>query len=270
MSSPSSASSQHSLQEIIVTLPRWAVGGLLTFLAAAVGVAIWVALNGTSDKQRELATSLLLVLVPTAVAVAAAVGVRRSSTDQVDELVTHFLEHTVLSRLNLACEHHNRHPFPFKSARLEVPTLKRSFAEFKLAWATHPLPDVQVQVKMNVVNLEIMTGLVLQLPAELRDTSPQDLLVDHAQVQRLLDHPIARHLAGALQGAIEEGYVVRLLFGPVRDGRVTLNVSVRQKLETHFLASPYLKRYFAEDATIFIGWLFTELAEHDLLLPATG
>jgi hypothetical protein len=270
--SSSPGPSQHSLQEIIVTLPRWAVGGLLAVLAAAMVLAGWVALNGASDKQRELATTLLLVLVPTFVAVGVALGVQRSGTEQVDALVTDYLEHTVQQRLRLACEQRTLHAFPFERVRLVAPALNRSFVLFRLDWATdakgqRPHDSVEVQVKMNVVNVEIMTNPRLQWTDA---ALPPNLLLEPGEHTLVLGHPVAQRLAGALQGALEEGYAVRLLFDRDRQGAPRLRLSVRQKLQQHFLASPYLKRYHAEDAAIFIGWLFTELSEAGLLPTAAA
>lgn len=264
--SSSPGPSQHSLQEIIVTLPRWAVGGLLAVLAAAMVLAGWVALNGASDKQRELATTLLLVLVPTFVAVGVALGVQRSGTGQVDALVTHFLEHTVLQRLQLACRQRDQHTFPFDRVRLVAGALGRSFVSFQLDWAPDAPAALRgsselVRVKMNVVNVEIMADPLLAWPG-----LPERLLLEPGDHERMLAHPVGARMAAALQGALEEGYALRLLFeaGP-RSGTVRLRLSVRQKLQQHFLASPYLKRYHAEDAAIFIGWLYTGLAAEGLL-----
>ncbi|MFO1340299.1 MAG: hypothetical protein U1F53_19075 [Burkholderiaceae bacterium] len=263
MADKPSSSAAAGLHEIVVTLPRAAIVALALLLALSVAASLWLALHAGSDGVRDLAKSVLLVLLPISVVLAAAVGIRRTSTTQVDELVTAFLDRTVATRLQLACEHRGTHGFPFAGATLTKPALGRSVAEYRLDWAGHAHAPADVWVKMNVVNFEVGTELSLRWPEAL----PKSDFLGPANLDEVLGHPVLQHLASTVQGSIEEGYKVRALFKPQGPGRIGLRLSVRQKLGEHFLASPFLKRYYAEDMVILVGVLFHELDEAGLLPP---
>ncbi len=260
---PSSSSATAGLHEIVVTLPRAAIVALGLLLTASIAASLWLALHAGSDGLRDLAKSVLLVLLPISVVLAAAIGIRRTSTTQVDELVTAFLDRTVATRLQLACAHRGTHRFPFDTATLTKPALGRSVAQYRLDWSEKRHAPADVWVKMNVINFEIGTELELVWSQGL----PQSDFFGPANLDEVLDHPVLRSVASSVQGAIEEGYKVRALFAPRGAGRVGLEISFRQKLGEHFLASPFLKRYYAEDMVILVGVLFRELDEAGLLPP---
>lgn len=263
MADQPSSSAAAGLHEIVVTLPRTAIAALGLLLAASMAASLWLALHAGSDGVRDLAKSVLLVLLPIGVVLAAAIGIRRTSTTQVDELVTAFLDRTVASRLQLACAHRGTHSFPFTGATLTKPARGRSVAEYRLDWAGHAHAPADVWVKMNVVNFEIGTALSLRWQGGL----PPSGFVGPANLGEVLDHPVLRHVASTVQGSVEEGYKVRALFQPQGPGRIGLRISFRQKLGEHFLASPFLKRYYAEDMAILVDVLFRELDEAGLLPP---
>lgn len=263
MADKPSSSAAAGLHEIVITLPRAAIVALGLLLAVSIGVSVWLALQGGSDGLRDLAKSVLLVLLPISVVLAAAVGIRRTSTAQVDELVTAFLDRTVDARLRLACQHRHTHRFPFRAVTLTKPALGRSVAQYRLDWAEKRHAPADVWAKMNVINFEIGTELVLLRPQEL----PRSSFLGPANLADVLNHPVLHRLASSVQGAIEEGYKVRAQFTAQSPGRIGLEISFRQKLGEHFLASPFLKRYYAEDMVILIGVLFRELDEAGLLPP---
>jgi len=134
MDDASATSTGSNLHEIIVTLPRPAVIALAALLLVALGAGGWLALTSQVDNVRDVAKSVLLVVLPMTVVVAAAIGIRRTSTTQVDQLVTAFLEETVASRLALACQHRRAHPFPFSRCDMVTGTHGRSYVEFRLTW----------------------------------------------------------------------------------------------------------------------------------------
>jgi hypothetical protein len=266
MADSSTNSPSSPLQEIIVTLPRPLVVALAMLLVLTLGGAGWVAATAAAESLRDLAKSVLLVVLPMSVVVAAAIGVRRTSTTQVDQLVTAFLEQTVAARFALACEQRGSHPFPFSRADLVTGTLGRSYVEFKLTWDKRAEAPARVWVKMNVVNFEVAVEQRLRWPVPLADdaTLPHGLF-DAKSLDDVFAHPLMRHLAMTVQGSVEEGYKVRALFRREAGGTVLARLSFRQKLREHFLASPFLKRYYAEDAVILVGVLFGEMADNQLL-----
>ncbi len=273
MSDSAASSSTAGLHEVILTLPRPIVAGLAVLMVAGAIAAAWMATTSTTPSLQEVAKSVLLVLLPLLVIVIAAIGIRRTSTHQVDQLVTAFLEQTVLQRFQLACTHHEAHPYPFSEVALARRTFGRSYADFRLT-ADCPRcqqrpelprpPPSTVWVKMNVINVEVGTTLRLAWPGAL----PPNALYDRQTIAPVFEHPLLRRLSMTIQGSVEEDYKVRVLFEPGGDGHVQAHLSFRQKLRDHFLGSPFLKRYYAEDAVILVGVLFHELLKAGLLPPA--
>jgi hypothetical protein len=258
------------LHDVIVTLPRPAIIALAVVLVAAALVSAWMAARATEQGVQEVAKSVLLILLPMLVVVAAAIGIRRTSTAQVDQLVTAFLEETVLERFALACRYHEEHPYPFSEVELARETFGRSYVEFRLSancrrCQQHPQrrlpPPTTVWVKMNVINFEVGSSVRLLWPGPL----PADALFDRENLTKVFKHPMLHSIAMTIQGSVEEDYKVRAIFESDGDGHVLAHLSFRQKLRDHFLASPFLKRYYAEDATILVGVLFNELAKATLL-----
>lgn len=271
-SSPSGSSG--GLQEVIITLPRPLVATLALLLVAGAVASAWLAVRAETESLRDVAKSVLLVLLPMMVVVAAAIGIRRTSTTQVDELVTAFIEKTVLARFQLACTQHTFHEFPFTAVRLTQPTGGHSYAGFDFDWADPARRSgepARVWVKMNVLNFEVIVDQALRWPTPVdAQTDLPSAFFDGDNLETVLKHPVARHLAMTVQGSIEEDYKIRLLLEPVGDGTVLMHLSFRQKLRTHFLASPFLKRYYAEDAAILVGILFRELDKSPFLAQAAG
>lgn len=271
-SSPSSSGSG-GLQEVIITLPRPLVATLALLLLAGAVASAWLAVQAETESLRDVAKSVLLVLLPMMVVVAAAIGIRRTSTTQVDELVTAFIEKTVLARFQLACTQRTFHEFPFTAVRLAQPTGGRSYAGFDFDWADTARrgEPARVWVKMNVLNFEVIVDQALHWPTRVdAGTELPSAFFDGDNLETVLKHPVARHLAMTVQGSIEEDYKIRLLLEPADDGTVLMHLSFRQKLRTHFLASPFLKRYYAEDAAILVGILFRELHKSPFLAPAAS
>lgn len=236
-----------------------AIGTLAALLLVGLAAALWTALEGPKD-LRETAGHLLVVLSPLLLAVIAAIGVRRTSTKQIDRLVATFLDVSVKQRLEMACGAHadDDFPFPFSRVELSRPSAGRSYAQFRLHWAQGQRPPTLVWVKMNVINIEV----VARLPVRCPDAAPGPVLethfIDDHNLELLTRHPVLRHFHGTIQGAVAEGYQIRAHLEGRDPGHAELQLSLRQKLREHFLSSPYLKRYFAEDVTIAIGVIFSE------------
>lgn len=264
--SESSTTSSGGLHEVVLTLPRWVIVSIAIVLLGCAGTSIWLAATSLTESVRDAATSVLPIVLSMLVVVAAAIGIRRTSTTQVDELVTRFLEVTVKSRLELACRHRDVHPFPFDRVDLVKKVMSRSYAGFALRWPGETHANAQVEVKMNVFNFEVVVEQAVQWAGEL----PASALFDSKNLERVFDHPLLRRIVLTMQGSVAEGYDVRAVFEPKGNGVVLARLSFRQRLREHFLASPFLKRYYAEDAAILIGVLFQELESAKLLAAPTA
>lgn len=256
-------SAKTSLSDAITTLPVWAVVALSLISAVSLVTALWVAATSSNDDIKSAALQLLLVLVPLASAVVAAIAVRRTSTAQIDRLITGFLEKTMLERFQKWCAapaHVSIQPYPFSSVRLREPSDGRSYAYFEFGWreAAAGAAQPQVGIKTNVFNFEVFTSLELRA-----DSAPQGALSDQvigaANLNQVAAHPLLKHFLGTIQGSVSEGYEVKVEFleQPARQA-LLMHLSLRQKVRENFLASPFLKRYFAEDAAIVVGVIYNE------------
>lgn len=254
-----------SLQETIVTLPVAAIVVLSIVTLGAIGAATALMLIGP-ESLHETAGKMLVVLLPMLFAIVAAIGIRRTSTRQIDELVARFLERTVRERLELACADHRQSGYPFDRAELVRRANGRSYVSYRMAWADGSSEPVQIAVKMNVYNIELVTQLSLDPAALPADAGPIEAgveFIDRRSLESVRSHPLLRHFHGTLQGAVEEGYAIRVGLKP-SGAVIRMEVSLRQKMQEHFLASSYLKRYFAEDISIAIGVIFNELRDSGL------
>lgn len=251
-----------------MTLPLPAIVAMTLLLVGGLAASVWAALSG-DEHLRDLAKQLVVVELPLLVAVIAAIGIRRSSSHEIDRLVSRFLDVVILERLTIACRDHAQGRYPFKSVKLDKPSRGRSYAFYTLGWATLPHAPVQVGVKMNIFNIEVLADLPLRLPAgapPIREV--ETFLVDRHSLGKIAEHPLLQSFQGVIQGSIEEGYAVRLTLRHGNDGQAELHVSLRQKLGDNILSSPYLKRYFAEDIAIVVGVLFDEWHQSGLALDS--
>jgi hypothetical protein len=251
------------LHDVIVTLPVAAIVALSLIVIAAMGAAVAVLLRGPDSLQGP-AGQALVVLLPMLFAVAAAIGIRRTSTKQIDELVARFLERTVQDRLQLACRDHASTAYPFRRADLVQRAGGRSYVSYRLDWADGFAEPARVDVKMNVFNIELVAELHIDAEQLGQALEPGVELIDRATLHHIKDHALLRRFHASLQGAIEEGYAIRIGIHPEGAQRVRLQFSLRQKMQEHFLASPYLKRYFAEDLAIAVGVIYNELRDSGL------
>lgn len=260
MTSDAPSSTHPGLRDTIVTLPVAAVVALLVLVLAGMGFAAWMAARGP-EPMREAAGQMLVVLVPLLFVLIAAIGVRRSSVHQIDQLVSNFLDVTVRERFERACLNHEATDYPFSRVVQEQKSMGQSFVRFALHWAKGQHAPVHVSVKMNVFNIEIISRFPLLL-SDVADPGvvPIDAhFIDRAHLGEVARDPVLRHFQSTIQGSVEEGYAVKTVLRRSAGAReATLDLSIRQKLHDHFLASPYLKRYFVEDIVIVVGVMFSE------------
>lgn len=259
------------LRDAIVTLPIWAIALLAVLCIGSLALVLWVVGFSAKDELKASALQLLVVIIPLSSAIVAAIAMRRTSTRQIDRLVTAFLEKTLLERFQTWTSVSQSHPqssfaYPFSSVKLCEPTRGRSYAYYSFS-ETAAGREVIVGAKSNVFNFEIFSKLPLHLPPDIDVGALGSIAICETKaLAAIQDHPVLAKFFGLIQGSVNEGYELRFSFEPDQAGAnapgelkaFAMNISLRQKVRENFLASPFLKRYFAEDAAIAVGVLFTE------------
>jgi hypothetical protein len=266
-SESSSPGHRNGLVDVIMTLPVPAIAAMALVLIAGLGACGWALVDGR-DNLRELAKQIIVVELPLLVAVIAAIGIRRSSSREIDRLVGKFLDDVIFQRLVVACRDQASSGYPFKAVRLEKPSNGRSYAYYQLDWAGDQTREpARLGVKMNIFNIEVLVDLpVARLPDGMKlDSGSATRLIDRDNLDTLAADPLLRLFPLVIQGSVQEGYAVRLVAYPAPAGGYVLRLSLRQKLSENILSSPYLKRYFAEDIAIVNQCIFEEWLNSGLL-----
>jgi len=257
-----------SIKDITVTLPGWGLWVIASLCLFSLVLAIALVLLSSSDNVKGYAVQLLIVLVPLGSAIIVGIAIRRTSTRQIDILVTGFLEKTVLERFQINCRSSqilSSRTYPFNAVKLLEPCRGTSYVRYELSWrlwcnqVRHP--PAQIGIKCNVFNFELFSELPVQIDSNTNVTNLADEIIDNTiDVTRLTAHPVLSHFMRVLQGSINEGYEAHVSFRPqqTRPNSWLMHFSLRQKLGVNFLTSPFLKRYFAEDAAIAAGVLYEE------------
>lgn len=258
----------NSLKDAIVTLPTWGIALIALLCTGSLALASWLAMTATNDGIKATSVQLLVFMVPLTSAVIASMAIRRTSTKQIDRLITGFLEQTIFQRFETWCSQPSKaiftdHGYPFSSVKLREPTQGLSYAHFIFKWRDFENESAIVGIKTNVFNFEIFSRLELHLP-HTHSATPlrENLVIDRTRLKETENHQILSSFIGLIQGSVNEGYDVKIEFSPVAEKHdhpvIAMRISLRQKVRENFLTSPFLKRYFAEDAAIAIGVLFSE------------
>lgn len=128
-------SGANGIKDAIVTLPAWGIFLIGLLCISSLLTALWLLAFSKEDNLKGNAIQLLIVLIPLTSAVIAAIAIRRTSTRQIDRLVTGFLEETVLERFKSWAHPLQRNGlsdfiYPFSDVKLVSPTQNRSYAYF--------------------------------------------------------------------------------------------------------------------------------------------
>lgn len=254
------------LRDTLLALPRWAaytaVGLLVLGVIAGIGL---LALPGLDEALHATGGQLLVVCLPVLSVAIGVLGASRSSTERIDAMVADYLRGTLKDKLQIYMLHDDagglrRSPFPPLFGRMD-----QHYREELTSYCYYRFFDAQarrfdVMVKSNVFNFEVSMRLQLRaMPAGItRDhlSHPYNYhgLGDWPGAQ---DNPLVNLIPGCVHGSLAEGYTVYLDADPDGAG-MSLNLRLRQKLQENFLTSPYLRRYFAEDAAIVAYVFFAE------------
>lgn len=149
--------------------------------------------------------------------------------------------------------------YPFNRVTLQTPSKGSSYAVYQLDFR-HGEGSARAGCKCNVFNFEIFASVPLPdaLMATVGEAPPLDANVLTAHnIQQIHAHPVLKHFPWVLKGSVNEGYEIHTDLHRTDTGWA-MRFSMRQKLRENFLSSPFLKRYFAEDAAIVMGLLFQE------------
>jgi hypothetical protein len=255
-------------------LPLWGIVMLALLCGGSLTLASWLAVTSQNDGIKGTAVQLLVILVPLTSAVIAAIAIRRTSTDQIDKLINGFLEKTLLQRFSIWCQSSvpifTSHGYPFSKVKLREPVQGQSYAFYCLSWRNSNLPDALVGIKTNVFNFEIFTTLAIQIPTDSSiQLGTESWILTPDNILSIQNHPLLNSFFGIIQGSVNEGYVVaiELTSDPhsADPSSGTVTIALRQKVRENFLTSSFLKRYFAEDAAIAVGVLFSEYLQSGLI-----
>lgn len=255
---------QQGLKDVIVTLPGWGIGMIAGICLLSLFLAIAMVLTSPSENIRGHALQLLVVLVPLGSAVIAGMAMRRTSTQAIDNLVTGFLEKTIMERMKIHCGQDailGMEAYPFSKVILSRTGRNSSYVIYNLVMRQGG-DVVKVGFKCNVFNFEIFASLPIERGDWVKngDISVEEAVLVNENMVEALRHKVLRFFPGVLQGSMSEGYEIYVKFrdAPVSEDGWIMDISFRQKLRENFLSSPFLKRYFAEDAAIAVGVLYRE------------
>lgn len=153
------------------------------------------------------------------------------------------------------------YPFPPLFTRME-----RHFSKEITSYCYYHFFDDEdrrfdILVKSNVFNTEIAVALHLAPPPEGRseaETHDSYTFDSPDAWTRASSNPLVKLAPIAIHGSLAEGYTINVASKAEADGGLMVSYRLRQKLQENFLTSPYLRRYFSEDAAIAVYFLYSE------------
>ncbi|MEA2370427.1 MAG: hypothetical protein QOH12_821 [Solirubrobacteraceae bacterium] len=253
-----------SLRDSLLALPRGAVWTSVGLLAIGVGVGFALVLGpNLSSAARGAGGQLLLISLPALSLAVLALGAGSARTARIDSLVARFVSHTVGDKLQaylVAAPTDERQAALFDRMERHPGGPRASYCDY--AFFDKAQRRFDVTVKSNVFNIEIGYTMRLGPPLpEAFDTPPGaaetfDSLDDWPAASK---HPAIALAPGTFYGSLAEGYSIYADCRPDADrGGVCVVLRLRQRLRENLLTSPYLRRYFAEDAAIATSFFFAE------------
>jgi len=259
--------SASTLPDNLLALPLWAAITALGLLSAGVAVGfIFLLTPGLSDVERSAGSQLLIISLPVLALAVGVIGASWARTERIDAMEATFLRHTVGKKLETYLVTHDSgadlvNPYPPLFVRIE--RLSRSAIT---SYCYYQLFDdknrrFDILVKSNVYNFEIAFVLQLATPPSGYTTDLKEQSYDLESLKdwsTVTTNPLIALVAATMHGSIAEGYTVYVQAQPEEGGGVRATYRLRQKLQSNFLTSPYLRRYFSEDAAIASYFFYAE------------
>lgn len=261
-----SGDSDSPLRDTLLALPRWTSYTAIGLLACGVlsGIGLLSA-PGLGDALRSAGGQLLVVCLPILSLAVGMLGASRTRTGRIDALVAEYLRDTMQEKLRTYLVHEasdqpRRAPFPPLFDRME-----RHYREELTSFCAYRFFDTRgrrfdMLVKSNVYNFEVSMRLHMRsLPAGITQAHLGNPANYHGldDWPRAQANPLVNLVPALVHGSLAEGYTIYVDAAPAADGML-LQLKLRQKLRDNFLTSPYLRRYFAEDAAIAAHVFYSE------------
>jgi hypothetical protein len=259
--------SSSTLRDNLLALPLWAPLIAFGLLAVGVGVGFTLLLvPNLSDALRGAGGQLLVISLPVLALLVGLLGASWAHTKRIDGMVAAYLRRTVGDKLHaylVGSPVRDDEPNPYPPLFVTMDRMFRkdiaSYCQFRLIDDRDRQFDVLV--KCNVFNFEIALRLQLaEPPSGFQPDMPEQsygatALESWASVST---EPLVALVSSTIHGSLAEGYTVYIHTEPAQDGALDVTYRLRQRLETNFLTSPYLRRYFSEDAAIACYFFFVE------------
>lgn len=263
----------------LLALPLWAAITAIGLLGAGVVVGFtFLITSGPNEAERTAGGQVLLISLPALAVVTIVLGSSWARTERIDAMQKGFLRNTIGKKLETyligpkltnhkrlfgpKLAKHEPTPYPPLFQRIDkfVSSSITSFCYFHLFDEKERRFDILV--KSNVFNIEIAFYLHLATApagytAELNEQS-YDLESLRKWSVVTAANPLLAIVAATIHGSIAEGYTVYVQAKPDGRGGLSATYRLRQKLVANFLTSPYLRRYFSEDAAIASYYFFAE------------
>jgi uncharacterized membrane protein len=256
------------LPDNLLALPLWAAISALALLSGGVAVGFTLLLTpGLVDADRGAGAQLLVISLP---ALALAIGVLGTSwarTARIDAMQATFLRHTVGKKLEAYLvaprpEYGRVATLPALFERMETSSSSTitSYCYFHLF--DEKARRFDILVKSNVFNFEIVYILHFRCSPPGYQPALNEVSYDGESLKdwtaKTADNPLLALVATTIHGSISEGYTAYLQAKPEGAGGLSVTYRLRQKVQSNFLTSPYLRRYFSEDAAIASYFFFAE------------
>jgi hypothetical protein len=260
--------SSSRLPDNLLALPLWAATAAIGLLTIGVGVGFAFLLTpGLNEAERAAGGQVLLIALPALAIATVILGASWSRTARIDAMEKSFLRHTVGDKLKTYLVT----PKPSQGGTTLYPPLFKRIDTCSNSSITsfcyfHLFDDkdrrFEMLVKSNVFNIEIAYYLHLATPP-CGHTGVSD---EHSYGSESLKEwstvtaadPLLAIVAATIHGSISEGYTAYVQAKPDESGGLNVTYRLRQKLQSNFLTSPYLRRYFSEDVAIASYAFFAE------------
>ncbi|SPM31523.1 hypothetical protein [Mycobacterium terramassiliense] len=267
MAAEENKESSSKLPDNLLALPLWAAVTALGLLSAGVVVGFIFLLTPLGEAERTAGSGLLVISLPVLSVAIGILGASWARTERIDSMVAGFLRHTVRKKLEIylvgtKSDKVGDTPYPPLFNRIE--TFSRSsissYCHFHLFDDKERRFDILV--KSNVFNFEIAFYLHLAAPPAGYTDAHREQSFDYESLKdwsvAATQNPLIALATGTMHGSIAEGYTVYVQARPDENGGIVATYRLRQKLQSNFLTSPYLRRYFSEDAALASYYFFAE------------